>query len=142
MPSPGDKKIDETDVLNAFRNCYTEWPGGLLNPAESPDFILSLGPRNKIGIELVRLHLRPGRKDPFSYENLSECIEMKEDKLRLYRKRRLREYWLIIAVRDPAYQPAYNLKNKILKWSFHTSFHRVFLFNVAGSEIMEFNLAS
>jgi hypothetical protein len=140
MSAEEEKKMDEIKVLESFRDNFPGFPKGILTPAESPDFILSSGPRNKIGIELVRLHLRPSRNEPYSYENLSECIEMKEEKMHLYRKRRLKAYWLIITVRDPAYQPSFNLKNKLLKWTFRTSFDRIFLFNPAGSDLMELYL--
>jgi hypothetical protein len=140
MTAADEKKLDEFLVMESFREIFPEFPKGKLYAAESPDFILSLGPRKKIGIELVRLHLRPSRKDPYSYENLLEIIGMKEDKMGLYRKRRLEFYWLILVARDPAYQPSFSLRNKLLKWTFRTSFDRIFLYDLAGSEILELYL--
>jgi hypothetical protein len=131
------KKREERVLLDLFRDCFADFPKSAISEAESPDFILSSGPKKKIGVELVRLHLRNGQSDPYSYENLSGCIQMKEDKLGLYRKRRLREYWLIIAVRDPAFKSSFNLKNKLLKWDFETSFDRVFLFNPFDMDVEE-----
>ena len=92
MSQENSKKREERVLLDLFRDCFADFPKSIINEAESPDFILSSGPKKKIGVELVRLHLRSGQTDPYSYENLSGCIQMKEDKLGLYRKRRLREY--------------------------------------------------
>jgi hypothetical protein len=129
------KKTEELVILELFRERYTDFPKGILNVSESPDFILSLGPRKKIGLELTRLHEQYPGADPFSFENISACLMQKEGKLNLYRNKRLQEYWLILTVRDPAYVPRYNLFNKLLVWKFETGYDRVFIFNALNGNV-------
>jgi hypothetical protein len=142
MISSDDKKAGEVRVLERFREVYPDFPKGALSVGESPDFILARGPRNKIGIELTRLHQHTSGDDPFSYDNIAACLLLKEDKLSLYRRKRLKEYWLIISVRDPAFKPRYNLGNKLISWKFRSEYDRIFLFNVPGASIYELNIAS
>lgn len=139
MNGHNSKKTEEHVVLELFKDCYREFPSGIINATESPDFIISQGPRKKTGIELVRLHLQASQSDPFSYENIRACLETKEIKLVLYRKKRLQEYWLILVVRDPAYRPLYNLHNKLSVWEFPTGFNRVFLFDINSGRVYRLN---
>ena len=131
------KKTEELVILELFRDLWKDFPKGVLNVTESPDFILSLAPRKKIGIELTRLHLHLPVQDPFAYENISACLQLKEDKLSLYRKKRLQEYWLILSIRDPTYNPRYNLHNKLNTWKFESGYNRIFVFNVLDGGIFE-----
>jgi hypothetical protein len=130
------KKSEEIVILNLFRNCYEDFPKGILKATESPDFILSLGTKKKYGLELTRLHLHIPDADLYSFENISACINLKEDKLLLYRKKRLQEYWLILTAEDSNHQSRYNIHNKLLIWEFETSFNRIFLFNVFKPEVI------
>ncbi len=131
------KKKEELAILELFRDRFDGFPKGILKPSESPDFILSLEPRKRIGLELTRLHRQNPGSDLFSYENISACLEQKESKLVLYRKKRLQEYWLILALLDPAAKPRYNMDNKLAVWKFSSSYHRVFMFNVAAGRVLE-----
>jgi hypothetical protein len=137
-----NKKKEERIVLDSFRDLLQDFPGGKLNPSESPDFILSPDPKKKIGIELTRLHKHPGKSDPFSFENISTCLLSKEDKLHLYRQKKLHEIWLILVVWDPAYKSQYNLHNKLIKWVFKSGFTRVFLYLFREGKIFELNTKS
>jgi len=136
-----DKKINEIVIMELFRDLYPEFPKGILNATESPDFILSLGPRQKIGIELTRLNQHSPIPDSFSFDNISACISSKNEKLALYRRKRLKEYWLILYVRNPAIKPRYNLHNKLIKWDFSSGFDRIFLFVVTEGQIFELNIS-
>ncbi len=131
------KKTEEWVIMELFREQCREFPKGMLSASESPDFILSLGPRNKIGIELTRLHQHPPGTDPFSPENISACLLQKEDKLRLYRMKKLREYWLVFFVRDHAFIPPYNLHNKLVTWTFGSGYDRIFIFHLKNRDIFE-----
>ena len=139
MSSLNDKKTDELGIVKLFRDRYEDFPQGVLNASESPDFILSIGPKKKFGLELTRLHQKIPGSDPFSFENISACLLQKEEKLKLYRKKRLQEYWLILVVRDPAFKPRYNLHNKIIVWEFKTDYNNVFLFNFLNGEVFTLN---
>ena len=130
-----EKKKDELIILELFRERYPDFPKGIINATESPDFILSMGPKNKVGIELTRLHQHLPGSDPFAYENLAACLEVKDEKIQLYRKKKLQEYWLILAVLDPAFRPRFNLHNKLIKWRFNSAYNRIFLFNVLSGEV-------
>jgi hypothetical protein len=130
-----DKKTEELMILKSFRECYIDFPKGMLNASESPDFILSLGPRKKIGLELTRLQRSHSGADPFSFENISECLKSKEEKLVLYRRKKLQEYWLILAVHDHSDNPRYNLHNKFMVWRFDTGYNRIFIFNVTNGDV-------
>jgi hypothetical protein len=61
-----EKKQLEIVLINYFRESLGTFPKGQLEPAESPDFILSLKNRHKIGIELTRLNpMNINPKDEF-----------------------------------------------------------------------------
>jgi hypothetical protein len=141
LPRPDNKKKEEWAIMESFREHLPGFPNGMLSASESPDFILGLGPRNKIGIELTRLHMQVRAKDPFSPENISACIRQKENKLWLYYRKKLREYWLILFVLDPAFIPAYNINNKLGKWVFQSEYKRVFLFLPKTGNILDLNLS-
>ena len=136
------KKTEELVILELFRERYSDFPKGILNTSESPDFILSLGPRNKIGLELTRLNEQFPGTDPFSFENISACLKRKEIKLKLYQNKKLQEYWLILTVRDPAYKPRYNLYNKLMVWKFETGYNRIFIFNVMDGNVYRMQKSS
>jgi hypothetical protein len=51
-----DKKELEILLINYFRALYEDFPKGLLNPSESPDFIVAMKNRHELGIELTRLN--------------------------------------------------------------------------------------
>ena len=129
-----ERKIEERRILGLFRQCFEDFPKGALKAAESPDFILHVGPRKKIGLEITRLQMEsPG--ESLSMEAIEKCLKAKEEKLPLYRRKRLQEYWLILVLHDPGHLPAYNLKNKLSVWRFESGFNRVFLFEPAGGRI-------
>jgi hypothetical protein len=134
---PDNKKAEEWIIMESFRENFPGFPNGMLSASESPDFILGLGPRNKIGIELTRLHQQVPGSDPFSPGNISACLRQKEDKLWLYYRKKLREYWLILFVLDAAYVPPYNFCNKIGKWVFSSKYNRVFIFLPETANILE-----
>jgi len=134
-----DKKQTESAILNLFREHYPDFPKGLLKPSESPDFILGISPKQKIGIELTRLHPYFSDAELLSYENINACLEAKNEKLQLYRKKKLNEYWLIISVNELLSWNRINLHNKLIAWNFNTGFNRVFIFNTIAGKVFELN---
>lgn len=133
------KKKAESAILNLFREHYPDFPKGLLKPSESPDFILGISTKQKIGIELTSLHPHFSKVDLLSYENISACLEAKELKLPLYQKKNLNEYWLILSVKDLPSQRSYNIHNKLMVWNFKTNFNRVFIINIIDGKVVELN---
>lgn len=134
-----DKKQTELAIINLFRKQFPGFPKGTLKPSESPDFILGISPKRKIGIELTSLHLFFSYTDLLSYENITACLDAKNEKLRLYQKKNLNEYWLIIYVEGNHSWYRTNIHNKILVWDFNTGFTRVFLFNSLEGKVLELN---
>jgi len=136
-----NKKSNEIEILKLFRDLCPDFPKGILKTSESPDFILSVGPRRKIGMELTRLNQRVPGLGLFSYENIRACLSSKDEKLGLYKRKRLQEYWLILFVGDSEYNSPFNLHNKLNKWVFESGFNRIFLLSVAGNRIYELQTA-
>lgn len=60
------KKQLEILTADFFRGICPEFPKGRLVPSESPDFILSLGIRNSVGIEITRLYPAGPQNSHFS----------------------------------------------------------------------------
>ncbi|MBL7110904.1 MAG: hypothetical protein ISS19_03065 [Bacteroidales bacterium] len=138
-----NKAIHEREVLDQFISSYSEFPNGRIFKTESPDFILAVNPRYKIGIELTHLH-NPAEKNNTSYsaiqltkDILNAVILKKEEKIPIYEKKKLDELWLIITMIEPGQMPNYNLNNKLESWTFNNSFTKVFLFNFIDFKIYQ-----
>lgn len=43
-------------LIDYFRHCYPEFPKGRVVPSESPDFLVKMKSKNRLGIELTRLN--------------------------------------------------------------------------------------
>ena len=134
-----DKKRGESVIINLFRENFPSFPKGSLKPSESPDFILAISPKQKIGIELTSLHPFIPDSELLSFENIAACLEAKNEKLRLYKKKKLNEYWLIISVNDLHSRNRIHIHNKLIIWVFNTGFNRVFLFNEINGKVLELN---
>ena len=134
-----DKKRGESVIINLFRENFPSFPKGSLKPSESPDFILAISPKQKIGIELTSLHPFIPDSELLSFENITACLEAKNEKLRLYKKKKLNEYWLIISVNDLHSRNRIHIHNKLIIWVFETGFNRVFLFNEINGKVFELN---
>jgi hypothetical protein len=134
-----DKKRGESVIINLFQENFPSFPKGSLNPSESPDFILAISPKQKIGIELTSLHPFIPDSELLSFENITACLEAKNEKLRLYKKKKLNEYWLIISVNDLHSRNRIHIHNKLIIWVFETGFNRVFLFNEINGKVFELN---
>jgi hypothetical protein len=90
-------------------------------------------------MELTSLHLKAAGRELLSYENIAACLKGKDEKLLLYRKKKLNEYWLIISVDDLSSWEKFNLHNRIIIWDFRTEFNRVFIINTHTGRIFELN---
>lgn len=86
-----DKKRKEREILNLFKQLCKDFPKGKISSSESPDFLLQISRRKKIGIEITCLN------EFFSADNLSALIAKKEEKICFYRKILPYELWLIIS---------------------------------------------
>jgi len=132
-----NKKKTESIIIKLFRENFPGFPKGSLKSSESPDFILGISPKQKIGIELTSLYPHFSDTELLSYENIKACLEVKNEKLHLYQKKKLNEYWLIISVNDLHSWNRINIRNKLMVWVFKTGYNRVFLFNAINGKVLE-----
>ena len=238
------KKKEEKTLLKYFSQAYPDFPKGKISDTESPDFVISLSSKRKLGIELTRLtqpklenqeftiaqinslekkistkaqkifesrndfplylsiffnnNIRAKNNDitevaerivldiqnhttgidrktmfqinienpvandhvdlihgiyhpnvkssywsnaggyfvpALSKEYLIQKIESKEDKLPLYRKKRINNFWLILVTDSFERSTSFNINNQIEAWNIKSNFDKVFLFEVMGSNV-------
>jgi hypothetical protein len=68
---------------------------------------------------------------------IENSIRNKEEKLTLYRKKRFDAYWLILATMKINPVKNFNVFNKLENWTFPSTFHKVFLFDVFENKAFE-----
>lgn len=124
-------------VLELFRRYYNEFPKGRLQKTESPDFILKISTKKSIGIELTELYNHNQKESNFSVEQIEILIAKKEEKIRLYRKKKVSELWLIVTVDAIEQSDLHNLISGIEKHEFNSLFNKVFLFEIFNRKIFE-----
>jgi len=137
MDNQPAKKKAELKLLRQFKEAFSDFPKGKIIARESPDFIIKTGRKRTVGIELIQLFsAKVGNKK--KHENLIESIEKallkKEEKLRLYRKNILENYWLLITT-DTLQEANFNVHNLLEKFNFESSFDSVFLFEASNEKI-------
>jgi hypothetical protein len=142
--------MEEEYIIGLFRHEYPDFPKGTLEKTESPDFILKGGPKNKIGIELTKLHGPSCRKEKthfptahgyqspeFSKENIACTISAKDEKLPLYQQKNLNQIWLLITADLNESPVSFNLHNKLENWNFFSGFQKIFLFELKTKKIYQ-----
>lgn len=147
--------LEEIEIMEKFKFEFDEFPKGKLEKSESPDFILKETAKTSIGIELTKLHgttvnkLKThfptkvnGYQPPeFNRENIEFTINAKNEKLVLYRQKKLRQIWLLITADLNESPASFNIDNKLNNWNFESGFHRVFLFELKHQTVFELNIA-
>ncbi len=123
----------EKEVLEEFRKRYKDFPKGKVNKTESPDFIIRVSKKKSIGIELTQLTADKTEADHF-FDNLKALLDKKEEKLSLYRKNILDEYWLIVYLYLGETIIPQSILNNIEAYCFDTSFTKLFLFDLDGKK--------
>ena len=139
-----NKKQEEKNFLIHFSHTYHDFPKGRIKDSESPDFIVSLSPKRKLGIELTRL-TQPNQEESelailkphLSKEYLIEKIKSKEEKIPLYQKKKLNELWLILVADALEKSTSFNINNQIEAWNIESRFDKVFLFEVIKNKVYE-----
>jgi len=148
------QSLEEMHIMEQFRNRYAEFPKGKLIKSESPDFIISNTAKISIGIELTKLHgpsvfkLKThyprqisGYQPPeLNRENIEYTINAKNEKLPIYRKKKLSQIWLLITADLDESPVSYNLSNKLENWNFCSEFQKVFLFELKTRKVFELNV--
>ncbi len=147
--------IEEEYIIELFRNEYPYFPKGKLRKTESPDFILKENPKTSIGIELTKLHGPSAKKEntnfsakvygyqppEFTRENIEHTINAKDEKLPIYKLKKLSQIWLLITADINESPVTFNLTNKLGNWSFFSGFHKVFLFELKTRQVFELNVS-
>ena len=64
-------------------------------------------------------------------------IREKEVKMELYKQKKLDQYWLILLTDFASRSTSFNLHNKLSLWTFRSTFHKVFLFEIFNPGIYE-----
>ncbi|HHL58019.1 MAG TPA: hypothetical protein ENJ14_03675 [Bacteroidetes bacterium] len=135
---PVDKISEEWVVMRYFREKYKLFPKGKLVKSESPDFVLQVNRKKRIGIELTRfdyLANEAGSRNVL-FQQLMYLIRQKEDKLRIYQKKLLNEYWLIISTESPEIFTEV-MNNLLVTRAFTSSYDKLFLFDLFSGRITE-----
>lgn len=132
-----EKIYKEKLVLELFRKNYKEFPKGRLQKTESPDFILKVSAKKSIGIELTELYNHNQKEFNFSVEQIEILIAKKEEKIRLYKKKKVNELWLIVTVDAIKQSDLHKLISGIEKHEFNSFFNKVFLFEIFDRKIFE-----
>ena len=146
--------MEELLIMEQFRKEFNEFPKGKLQKSESPDFILSVSPKNAIGIELTKRHGSTVNKykthyprkingysaPEFNRENLEYTIDAKNRKLAYYQEKKLNQIWLLITADLQESPVNYNLGNKLQNWNFLSGFQKIFLFELKAGKVFELNV--
>lgn len=146
--------LEELLIMEQFRCEYSEFPKGKLLKSESPDFILKVNPKTAIGIELTKLHGTTIRKEKthfprrikgycppeFNRENIEFTIHAKNEKLPIYKQKRLIQIWLLITADLEESPVSFNLNNKLNNWIFSSGFQKIFLFELKNKKVFELNI--
>lgn len=122
----------EQELIHQFRELYPKFPKGKLIKSESPDFILKESVKKQTGIELVSIP----NPEPL-IESIRETILAKEEKLLLYQKRMLSEYWLIITCNVAASDISFNYQNLLDKTHFPNNYKHIFFFDTGNKKVIE-----
>lgn len=148
--------LEEMLIMEQFKNSYAEFPKGKLVKSESPDFIVMKTIKTSIGIELTKLHgptiskfkthyphqINGFQAPELNRENIEFTINSKNEKLRIYKQKRLNQIWLLITADLDESPVQFNLSNKLGKWIFLSGFEKVFLFELKSRKAFELNVSS
>jgi len=146
--------LEELSIMQQFREDYAAFPKGKLQKSESPDFILKQNPKTTIGIELTKLHGSKVRKEKthfprqingyqppeFNRENLEFTINAKNEKITIYRQKKLNQIWLLITADLDESPVSFNLYNKLENWIFYSKFQKIFFYELKTRKVFELTI--
>jgi hypothetical protein len=135
-----DKSIQEEIILDRFKKHYPGFPKGRIVKSESPDFMLMSGNMPAIGIELTSLpsniYILDNENNDGFIHDMVHSILRKQEKLKSYRKKLARAYWLIIFA-DSIEANGFNFNGQFQGSIIKNGYDRVFLFDLFGANIWE-----
>lgn len=140
-----DKKREEKRCLDLLIKLYPDFPRGRIVPGESPDFIIRSTTKRKTGVELTRYTRNGDGKYPgeshfhpeLSRDSLVELLESKEEKLALYRKKRLDQIWLVILVSSFTHSSSVNVHNQLARWKIRSAFDSILIMDLSLEKVYE-----
>jgi len=146
--------LEEISIMKQFRNDYAAFPKGKLQKSESPDFILKQNPKTTIGIELTKLHGSKVRKEKTHFprkingyqppelnrENIEFTINAKNEKITIYRQKKLNQIWLLITADLDESPVSFNLYNKLENWIFYSKFQKIFFYELKTRKVFELTI--
>lgn len=137
MENHSSKKKEERRLLNSFRVAYEDFPKGKVIESESPDFVIKPNRKRTIGIELIQIF--PKLKEraitrKTLIDNIENAILKKEEKLKLYQKKVLETYWLIITI-ERKIPSNFNIPKILNRLKIESKFDQIFLFDDVGDKV-------
>lgn len=135
-----DKSIQESIILDRFKNHYPGFPQGRILKSESPDFMLMVRDKPAIGIELTSLpspvyNLCNKNNNDF-IRDMVHSISRKQEKLKSYRQKQADAYWLIIFA-DSIEFNGFSINGQFEAAISKNGFDRVFLFDLFEAKVWE-----
>jgi hypothetical protein len=137
------KSEQEWIIMRYFTANCPEFPKGKLVKGESPDFQLWISPKRFIGIELTQVRM-------FNIGNSAQCflsketairqvqgsVQLKEEKIRLYRSDHPFQLWLIIFADYSEPEAIKNVTREIAETRIETTFDRVYYFDLDTHQVL------
>lgn len=71
---PTDQKFTEFFTLSLTKETFAAFPSGIIKAAESPDFLIEITPRKKVGIEVTRIMHRTSAGLALGEEGLQQLF--------------------------------------------------------------------
>ncbi|MBU2559040.1 MAG: hypothetical protein KJ578_14775 [Bacteroidetes bacterium] len=96
-------KRQEKEIVEKFRDLYTDFPKARIKSHESPDIQLLINRHKMIGLEIVRYSIPADNNTGlqqlkrFDEHLLTDLITQKEEKTEIYQRMRYTSLWLLIA---------------------------------------------
>ena len=132
------KKESEHIILNYFFEKYSGTPTGKLEKTESPDFVLWTKRKYGIGIELTRMVIEKPNPDFADISRaMLKTIEKKNSKLRLYQRKKLNAYWLLMTIEDMPTEKKRKFDEYLGRIEIASGFNSIFLFELFEGSIYQ-----
>ncbi|MBU1011226.1 MAG: hypothetical protein KKD74_13905 [Bacteroidetes bacterium] len=136
------KHLEEKAAFDRFCALFPDLPKGKITQSESPDFVIKTGKKSVIGIELTRLFAEePGiiaishaKRHRLTVSAVQKVIEHKQEKIRLYQKRKPGQLWLVVILENAQGTAVWTIPRNVNKWPIHKGgFDKVFLLDLHGN---------
>lgn len=136
------KHLEEKAAFDRFCALFPDLPKGKITQSESPDFVIKTGKRSSAGIELTRLFaeepgttaIAPAKRHRLTMSVVQKVIEHKQEKIRLYQKRKPEQLWLVVILENVQGTAVWTIPKNVDKWPIHKAgFDKVFLLDQHGN---------